>query len=127
MNESAFLDAHRKAIAELGLHSPEPAPAPHYQISTLKPGQGRGFVDLYDFGRVILGCGDYVLSAAQIIESRMPLHFFGTIFCLPAGVVRKSKAKTRRAIDIAIQLGNLRPRFQKTGKTNVASRLAGFP
>lgn len=77
MNESAFLDAHRKAIAELGLHSPDPAPAPHYQISTLKPEQGRGFVDLYDFGRVILGRGNYVLSDAQVIDSHMPLHFFG--------------------------------------------------
>lgn len=77
MSESPYLTAHREGIAELDLYEQTPAPAPHYQINRLDKREGEGVVDLYDFGRVIVGRGNYILRRAQTLHSNLSLHYFG--------------------------------------------------
>lgn len=77
MSDSAFIREYRRAAAGLDWHDSAAPCAPHVQINRIAAHKGTGLVDVYDFGRVVLGRGDYCLHEAQTVASEMSLHYFG--------------------------------------------------
>ncbi|OEY95543.1 helix-turn-helix transcriptional regulator, partial [Acinetobacter qingfengensis] len=79
---SKYIVAHRQALNHVSdVLVSRSSSSPKCQINTFHPSVGNGYSDLYDFGRICLGRGQFCLKKPKQISAETTVYCFGlTIF-----------------------------------------------